>query len=200
MDLLMSWVMQIIIFVLIASMIDLLIPSNAMKKYIKLVVGLILVLIFLKPIFHIFQIDIEQALESSFSQINVDQEADSIENLIKIQKKEIQASSDAYILEQMTNQLKEVADEPLMKHQVEIVDIHYKFVSNETITYDNLEEIIVYVRTLDQEEGDVSIVEDVIIDTKSPLESEQELDSEPIKQELVEVWELEDKQLTIRWG
>ncbi|HLR75160.1 MAG TPA: stage III sporulation protein AF [Virgibacillus sp.] len=200
MDLLMEWVTQIIIFVLVASMIDLFVPSTAMKKYIKLVVGLIFILIFLKPVFHLFQIDIEHALQSSFSHIQLEDYGNSMENLIKNQKREIQASNDAYILEQMTIQLKEVAKEPLEKHQVDIVDIHYEFLANEDISYDNLEEVIVFVQPLDKEEGDVTIVEEVIIDTKSTLEEKPEKDSYQIQQDLIKVWELSDKDVTIKWG
>src|SRR5690625_31077 len=93
MDMISQWVGQIIIFLLIAALIDLLIPTNTMKKYIKLVVGIILInnriilttismkkyiklvvgiillLIFLRPIFFLFSIDIENDLESNIDNI-----------------------------------------------------------------------------------------------------------------------------------
>lgn len=200
MDLLMEWVTQIIIFVLIASIIDLFIPSTAMKKYIKLVVGLIFILIFLKPVFHLFNINIEHALETSFSHVNLEQTNDSIESLIKMQKRDIQASNDAYILKQMTYKLIEIAEDPLIKHHVSISDIQYKFLANEEMSYDTLEEVIVYVQPLVEEEGDVAIVEEVKIDTKIPLDQEEETKRDHIKLELIDVWELSDKHVTIKWG
>src|SRR5690625_7789828 len=94
MELLMEWVQQIIMIVLVASIIDLLMPSTTMKKYIRLVVGLIFIMIFLKPIFNLFQIDIEHDIEESMADIFVEKEADSSEKNIKMQKREIQAHHD----------------------------------------------------------------------------------------------------------
>src|SRR5699024_37373 len=89
MDVLNQWVGQIIIFVLLATIVDLLIPATAMKKYIKLVVGLILILIFLKPVFHLFDMNIQKTLEDSYAQLDQDQgKLDNTEKLLEMQKKE----------------------------------------------------------------------------------------------------------------
>lgn|SRR5699024_591407 len=198
MELLMEWVQQIIMIVLVASIIDLLMPSTTMKKYIRLVVGLIFIMIFLKPIFNLFQIDIEHDIEESMADISVEKEADSSEKNIKMQKREIQAHHDAYILEQMTSQLKDIAKGPLEKYDVDITDIQYEFSTDEEIQYDNLEELIVYVSPLDHDKGDANTIEEVKIDTDHSDETDDE-EFEYIKQELKDVWELKDKQLTIKW-
>lgn len=70
MDVIIQWVTQIILFVILAAIIDLLIPVDAMKKYVKLAVGLILILILLKPVFYLFDADIEQAVETSIDQLD----------------------------------------------------------------------------------------------------------------------------------
>src|SRR5699024_4201441 len=101
MDLLVNWVTQIVIFLIVAIMIDLMIPATAMKKYIKLVAGLILILIFLKPVFALFEINIDQALETSYSKVMQEKsEQDTMENSIKMQKNEIEEGQRAYILEE----------------------------------------------------------------------------------------------------
>src|SRR5690625_7672006 len=88
-----------------------------MKKYVKLVIWLIMILIFLKPVFYLFDINIQQSLETSISQLYEEEMGEeNIENLTKMQKKEIQASQDAYILEEMAVQLKKLAENPLLEN------------------------------------------------------------------------------------
>ncbi|MEC5422286.1 stage III sporulation protein AF [Virgibacillus sp. C22-A2] len=200
MEVLTQWVTQIIIFLLLAAIIDLLIPATSMKKYIKLVVGLILILILLKPVFFLFNINIQEALETSLSQLNQENiSSDSIENLIEFQKKEIQAPQDAYILEQMAVQLKEVAKDPLFENYHAIItDIEFVFIAESDLAFDNLEEVIVYLRELENGEGAVSLVEDVVINMDDPAVDEGQ-DIDQIEILLREIWEFDNKKLTIMW-
>ncbi|MBY7143401.1 stage III sporulation protein AF [Virgibacillus sp. NKC19-3] len=203
MDALIQWVTQIIIFLLLAAIVDLLVPTTPMKKYIKLVVGLILILILLQPIFYLFNVNIQNELEASFLQVSEEtSNNESVENLIELQKNEIQDSQDAYILEQMAVQLKDLAEDPLLEeHQAEIRDIQFLFSSEEELTFENLEEVIVYLQEADEEdeEGAVDLVKDVEINTNDPVVEEEEQDSEEIKSLLREVWELHNKEVTITW-
>src|SRR5690625_1390391 len=128
MEILVHWVTQIIVFLIFAAIIDLLIPANKMRRYIQFVVGLVLLLIFLKPVFYIFDIDITQAIESSFKQtIQANEKSKEMEELIKIQKSEIESTQDAYILEEMVVQLKNLAEDPLAEEQITIADIQFNF-------------------------------------------------------------------------
>ncbi|MBP1969715.1 stage III sporulation protein AF [Virgibacillus natechei] len=201
MDVFIQWVTQIVIFLILAAVIDLIIPSTHMKKYIKLVVGLILILILLQPIFYLFNINIQDELETSFSQVFEDNlNDDSVENLMELQKSEIEVSQDAYILEQMAVQLKDLASDPLLEeHQAEITDVNFLFSSEEDYTYENLEEVIVYLRESDDEEGTVELVEDVEINTDDPIITEEGQDNEQITGLLTQVWELHNKEITIIW-
>jgi len=199
MELLVNWITQIIIFLILATIIDLLIPANKMKKYIQFVVGLILILIFLKPVLYIFNVDIKDALETSFTQsVRSEETKDNMDNLIKMQKSEIESSQDAYILEQMVVQLKDIAETPLAKKfQSEITDIQFIFHSSEK-TLEDLEEIIVYLAESKEEEGVVDEVKDIVIDTReAPKEHEIDDNNKEIKKMLQEVWELEEINLTI---
>ncbi|PAV29100.1 stage III sporulation protein AF [Virgibacillus profundi] len=201
MDMLIDWVTQIIIFLLLAAIIDLLIPATTMKKYIKLVVGLILILILLKPIFFILNIDIERALETSYSQLRQEgTNNESIENLIELQKSEIQDSQDAYKLEQTAVHLKDLAKDALVEdHQAEIIDIKFIFETEKDVGFESLEKVVVYLRELDDGEGAVSIVDDVVINTDDPVVDEEGQDDEQIEELLRNVWELRNKELTISW-
>ncbi|MFS0672778.1 stage III sporulation protein AF [Ornithinibacillus sp. 179-J 7C1 HS] len=203
MDLLINWVAQIIIFILLATIIDLLIPTGGMKKYIKFVIGLILILIFLQPIFYLFKVDIQEAVQQSFlTIINNDSNESKVENLIELQKSEIESSTSAYILEQMAVQLKDIASAPLLdNYQVKIRDIYFEFKEGATISYEGLEEVMVYLGESEKEEGAVNAVEDVVIDAGKQTHKTEDgdVDLQGIESLLRETWELTDKKLTVIW-
>lgn len=50
-----GWLKELILIILLASFIDLLLPSQAMQRYVRTVVGLFLLLVLLQPIFQWFQ-------------------------------------------------------------------------------------------------------------------------------------------------
>ncbi|NAP01634.1 stage III sporulation protein AF [Halomonas sp. MG34] len=203
MDALIQWITQIIIFVLLATIIDLLMPSTSMKKYIKLIVGLILILILLKPVFYLFQIDIGSQLNRSFQQvIQQGNEGEDVESLIEFQKSEIETSQSAYILEQMAVQLTDLAQDPLLEdYQVEITDISFLFSQEDEISFEVLDEVIVSIREIEEDgEGAVSIVEDVVINTEEPaVTKDNEEEEKQIVSLLRDVWDLQEKELTIIW-
>lgn len=198
MTFLMEWVTQIILFIILATIIDLLIPQSSFQKYIKLAIGLILILILLNPVFSVLNIDIREAVSSSMLKISNEKEISSMENLIDLQKKEIESAQHAYILEQMAVQLKNIA-EPELKDAfaVEIANIEFVFENNRQASYENLNEIIVTLTEGKKEEGMMKAVEDVEINTDEPL---KKLDNdEEIIAYLEKVWELQDKKITIFW-
>ncbi|MED3735972.1 stage III sporulation protein AF [Virgibacillus pantothenticus] len=196
-----DWVTQIILFILLATIIDLVIPATSMKKYIKLVVGFILILILLKPLFFIFQIDVQRALETSLSGVLQEiNQNDALDKSIETQKNEIEDTQDAYILEQMAVQLKEIAKEPLQdKFQAEITDIQFRFADEREKTYEDLDEVIVYVNESKDGEGAVRIVDDVVIDLDSPEQSREDNKLQDIEAMLNDLWEIEQKKLLLQW-
>src|SRR5699024_12476966 len=102
MDMLIQWVTQIVIFILLATIIDLLIPAHSMIKYVKFVVGLILILIVMQPIFYLFQTDIKQASEASvIDYLFDDQTTEDINDLLDMQKCEIQSTQHEFIFKQL---------------------------------------------------------------------------------------------------
>src|SRR5699024_10049258 len=122
----------------------------------------------------------------------------SIEYLTEFQKREIQASTDAYILEQMSTQLVNLAQEQLLEaFHAEIVDIQFQFLTEDEITYDDLEEIIVFLRPGNDQEHVVTMIDEVIILGDDPIEKPYEDDG--IKDLLRNLWELEDIKLSIKW-
>ncbi len=83
-----DWVTQIILFIILASVIDLLIPANHLQKYVRLAISLILILILLQPVFYLFNTDINAAISSSMNRIESQfNNQSSIENQIDFEKK-----------------------------------------------------------------------------------------------------------------
>lgn len=201
MDAITQWITQIIIFMLLATIVDLLIPATSMKKYVKLVVSLILILIFLKPVFYLFHIDVKDALIASYERLeNYRVNQNDIESLIEIQKSEIQDKQFAYIEEQMAVQLIDLAKTPLLEsYQAEITNIEFLFAAEKAPTYEDLEEVIVYINHADESEEDVNIVDEVIISTDSPKRTKDSPDLEKIEELLRDIWEVKNKEVTVIW-
>src|SRR5699024_3807142 len=57
-----DWITQIVLFILLGTVIELLLPDNRMKKYVNLILGLLLLLILTKPILYLFSVDTETVM------------------------------------------------------------------------------------------------------------------------------------------
>ncbi len=199
MEFISDWITQIIIFILLATIIDLLTPNLAMSKYIKLVLGLILILILLTPIFSFFNLDFEGAINNNYRNLfEMDGEMERMESSIEMQKSEIESTHDAYILEEMAVQLKSLTNEELLdEHDAHITDINFQFEDETTKTYEGLTEVIVYLEKGADWEGNIKPIEQIVINS-SEIEEDGEMD-ESIIELLRDKWELEDKKITIHW-
>ncbi|GAA0443627.1 stage III sporulation protein AF [Lentibacillus halophilus] len=204
---LVDWVTQIILFLLLASVVDLMIPATSMKKYIKLIVGLILILIFLKPVFYLFDMDVKRALQASYTEMmNEQPEKKDLENTMEMKKSEIQTSQRAYIGKQMAVQLKQLANEPLEKnYEQQIASIDPQFAKEVDDTDEamkkKIEHITVYLKKPQTEEeegeGGVAVVENVVIDGDKPESDENGIDTNGIKNLLHDVWGIDKEKMTI---
>ena len=152
-----------------------LLPNSNLQKYVKVVVSLLLISIILSPIIKIFTSDFETAI-GSLSNIEGQVDQKEMENLIELQKKEIQASQHAYILEQTAVQLEKDAEEELMeKYGMEIAEIEIVAEKlDENLAPENLQSIMVEIVRQGEEDDAVAVVKEVKIDTSEPLPSKRE--------------------------
>lgn len=193
-----DFIQQIIGYLLLASITDLILPNSSLKKYIKLIFGLLLILLFLQPIFQLFKMSslldsnvLLTTLENQYEEIAIE------ENFIN-KNNEIQANHNAYILEEVTQQLILVATEQLAtKFNVEIIDINYRFALENQFTFETLEEVIVEIKKISEEEV-LDIQEININENVEPTDLSDQLTKE-IENFLKEVWEIEDKELQVLW-
>ncbi|GIO23167.1 stage III sporulation protein AF [Oceanobacillus sp. J11TS1] len=188
-------------FIILASVIDLLVPANHLQKYVRLAISLILILILLQPVFYLFNTDINAAISRSMNKIeNQLNDQPSIENQIDLEKKEIESGQGAYILEQMAIELEKIAEDSLKEEfAVEIASIDFQFSGTDSLSYEELTEVIVYITESEPGEGAMNTVEDVVIEWDQEEEAHSEESFQEIEAVLKEVWEIEDKEITVYW-
>lgn len=203
MDFLTDWITNILLFILLAVVVELLLPQTSLQKYVKMVIGLLLISIILNPIFKLFSSDLEDLLKNA----NVLFEKDvntNIENSIENQKIDIQADQNAYILEQTAVQLVEMTEKELMDtfnyqfRNVElVVDENYRSYLQPEDVMENLLSIQVSLQEAAEEKPVVKQVDEVRINLSEPYETEFKLDIEPIARFLADKWEVDKELLAI---
>lgn len=202
-----EWVMQIILFILIGTILELLIPNNGLKKYIHIVIGLLLLLILAKPILHIFQIDVTTELErmerAVFEDSNTLSESKSaLEN----QKKDIQAEQDAYIWSEVKLQMMKEAN-PILNEQyaTQVTDIQFSFAEEKMDKDDNLNEVTVILTTNEQDMTEKSVIQPIVIDTNDANKQEEQSSRISSKQmmeirsKLEQIWGVNKEQIQLLW-
>lgn len=199
MDYITEWITNIILFVLIATVIDLLLPNTSLQKYTKMVAGLLLITIILSPIFKLLSSDFESAL-ASIPSIQSNSEEKNIENLIELQKKEIQASNHAYILEETAVQLQSDVEKELMdQYGLEIAHIEIDVDDDsQSESFEQIQSIVVQLKEPNTETDAVEVVKKVEINTSEPLPSKKlTKESQAIASLLSEKWDVEKEKIEI---
>ncbi|MEH7354126.1 stage III sporulation protein AF [Neobacillus drentensis] len=169
MEFLREWVTNIILFILLATVIDMLLPNSSMQKYSKMVTGLLLIAIILAPIFKLISKDFESAL-GSIPSFQAPGEK-NMKNLIDLKKKEIQASQHAYILEELAVQLKKGVKEELMEQyglEIEKIDLAINEKSDQTFP-ENLQKVMVHLKQPEHGVKTVEAIKQIEINTEKPL-------------------------------
>ncbi|MED4017074.1 stage III sporulation protein AF [Sutcliffiella cohnii] len=193
-----EWITSIILFILLATVIDMLLPNSSMQKYTKLVIGLLLIVIILTPIFKLLSTDMDELFASFSDHPSIISEK-NLKNSTELKKREIQASSRAYKLEQMAVQLKDLVEEELMEQYgliVEDIDLDMKE-DPVNHTEDEIEHIAIYLVEKDSVTA-IREVEPVSIDTSKPIERPKPAkETENVQSFLSEQWQIQSTQITV---
>lgn len=196
MEFIKNWILNIIIFLLLAMIIDMLLPANNMRKYVKLVTGLLLISIIMTPLFQLLSSDYEKVLASFTTKIEASEQ--STGNLLEKKKIEIQASQHAYTLEQMAVQMKKEVEKELMDHyQVVIKNIQISADANMDQPEEQINHVLVHVAP---SENEIEIVEPIVINTKEEKPKESSHQNSEIKTLLSERWEIPEESIEIVSG
>ncbi|KXG11226.1 stage III sporulation protein AF [Anoxybacillus rupiensis] len=200
-----EWVTNIILFILFATIIDLLLPSSSFQKYVKMVVGLILLLVMLSPLLHIFSIDVNRFL-AAITEEDYGQQ-DMMKNELENKKKEIQASQRAYILEQTAVQMKKQVAEELMKQYgltVKQIVVQTKENEHESL---QIPDDIQTIKVIVSKSQDPEAVQPVVIDTAKSLEpsAEETEQTKKLASFFAAKWDVHEEKIDVQiegreWG
>ncbi|MGP7816200.1 stage III sporulation protein AF [Niallia sp. 01092] len=194
-----EWVTNIILFVLLATVVDMLLPNSTFQKYAKMVAGLLLISVILTPVFKLFTSDFDKVMATAAWKTP---EQKNIKNSMEFQKKEIQASLDEYTLNKMAVQLKEDANKELIeKYGVEIDKVHIAVDKNNPKSFpDNLDKLVISLKKQEETESAVEVIEQVDINTQNPLPSNNEsiqVDTKDITSFLAKKWDVASSNINI---
>ncbi|MFT8317442.1 MAG: stage III sporulation protein AF [Sporolactobacillus sp.] len=120
-----NWVSQLVIIVLFAVILELLLPSGGYQKYVRLVVGLVLIVALMDPVIRLFHLDPQDLIRG----IQIGQGSRQLETETNTQKKEIEKQQRAYIQKQVVVQMKNRVKEELNKRyglQIEKMELSAK--------------------------------------------------------------------------
>ncbi|OEH94485.1 stage III sporulation protein AF [Bacillus solimangrovi] len=193
-----TWITNIVLFILLAMVVDMLLPNSAMQNYAKMVIGLLLILLILTPILRIFSEDFEEILRTM--EIGNSVQSEQLKNRLELKKKEIQANQRAYILEETAVQMKEnVQKELVERYGYSITNINLKLENDvgENWTTVDLQSLQVSISQLSDEKENVES-----IDTVEPIQidvSEIKADQEEVKSNSGDYNELRAF-LALKWG
>ncbi|MDE5412252.1 stage III sporulation protein AF [Alkalihalobacterium chitinilyticum] len=205
MSFLTDWLTNIIIFILLATILELLLPNSSMQRYVKMVVGLLLLVIILNPLLSIFSKDINDILPNFSNNEHISEK--SLENSIEKKKIEIERGQRAYISEQMAVPMKRQVEEELVaKFDVEVdsVQITLDEFAFDTTDEDAIVKVTVHLKRVAEEENEGELVQAVSvvnIDTRKELPSEEEtaLDTVPIQTFLADEWQIPKDKISLAW-
>ncbi|MCA0970123.1 stage III sporulation protein AF [Halobacillus litoralis] len=190
-----EWITQIVLFLLLAMVADTLLPSGLMKKYARLVMSILLLLIFLGPLLDVLSIDPEEIMNAADEQMNQQVNADLVEDEIEKKKSEILEGQGAYKLEQVTQSLQAELENPLKEElDLQLIGVEMSFL-NETYDMETLDRLMITV-SRDMTTEQVKEV-DVSFEDK-PDDPNKEV-TERVKSWVADYVGLEKDKIEIRW-
>ncbi|GAA5415474.1 stage III sporulation protein AF [Paraliobacillus ryukyuensis] len=199
MEFLVAWVTKLILFLFLTLILEMLLPQTDLRKYVHTVMSLLFLLMLLHPLFQLFHVDVNQVVSQSFNSFNQEVNEKQLEKNIESKKKEIQASQDAYIVEELIVQMKnQVKEELVEEYHVQIADIQLQFFADKSITPETLKTVTVYLHLQEPNTGQSEIKEVVIGNNQSSTE-ETITDNiiQEVSQFLADQWEIDADQLEI---
>ncbi|EWH21141.1 stage III sporulation protein AF [Bacillus haynesii] len=198
MEFLTEWLTNIILFILMAIVIDMLLPNSSMQKYAKMVISLLLIIVILNPIFSLFRTDPDVIFEKLTKNGQV--QSNEIKNQLNSEKKEIQASQQAYILEQMAVQLEKNAEGRFTsdKYKIDRVAVSSDSQLKTEKDLSKYAEVSVFLQPAS--EKTVQAVAPVEINTDRRYQSMREREKKEtgkVREQLAGIWEISPDKITV---
>ncbi|MEA3320715.1 MAG: stage III sporulation protein AF [Bacillota bacterium] len=196
-----EWITSIILFILLATVVEMLLPNSSMQKYTKLVIGLLLIVVILTPILKLLSTDMDELFAKMTTHSSYTSK-ENTENLIEMKKKEIQASHAAYILNKAAVLMKEDVEEELREsYGVTVKDLRVVVKNEDQLTElpieENIESVVILLEQAEDETA-IQVVKPVQIDTsrqKEPAPSSKE--EGKIANFLADRWQLQPTNISV---
>lgn len=162
-----DWLESVIAFLLLAAVMDLLMPSNRFQQYAKVVIGLLLLFVMLQPLWKVLSVNIEEELSEWVESTMTNQQATTA---VASKQSSLESSKELFILKESEQQLRALVENEL-KHTFhkQIVDINIQVRKWENSLPKNIERIDVYMASLSADAGD-QYVKEVRIDSSEQTE------------------------------
>ncbi|WP_059103298.1 stage III sporulation protein AF [Shouchella shacheensis] len=201
-----DWVTSIILLILLAIVLEMLLPSSVLKGYVKMVVSLMLLVMMLQPVISILTSDADEWLNSLIPDTRTEEK--QVTNEINEQKREIESGQDAYISKQVAVDLEDLVAEELevqFKMEIRHLDVNewQGQGEGEVTIHAVVGEVGVTEATQEQVAETIQPVS-IEIDAASSNEEEQveaELGEEEAEviQLLAEAWDIPETTITLSW-
>jgi stage III sporulation protein AF len=193
-----QWVSNIIVFILLAMIVDMMMPDSSMKKYTKMVTGLLLIAIILTPIVKLSSENIDKVFASLASSNGVN--ANEMKNSIELKKKEIDAAQHAYILEQMAVQLKKEANGELVdqyKKSIQTIKLQMKNGEETSMDPSKIEKVIVGLKDAADKKA-LPVVKPIEINPEKPVQTQTNTQDKNIISFLSNCWNISRNQIQLQ--
>ncbi|MGC8228445.1 stage III sporulation protein AF [Pseudobacillus badius] len=188
-----DWLENVIAFLLLAAVMDLLMPSNRFQQYAKVVIGLLLLFVMLQPLWKILSVNIEEELSKWTERTITNQQAATA---VASKKSGLESAKQVFILEQSEQQLKSLAENELkQRFHKQIMDINLQVKEWKDSMPEHIEHIDVYVASLSAG-GEESYVQEVRIDSSEKPESNRK-EERNLAAFLSKKWNIPIEQLNI---
>lgn len=199
MEWLSEWIKQILLLVLIATFMDLLLPNPTFDRYVKLVMGLLIILAILSPVLqllhqdpHLFSFGTRHPTASTTME-SISQIQAKSENLKQVQRQQMKNQWEKNMETVMEDQLKE----KFSLAQVQVT-IDAKLTPGKT---SQVEHVVVRASPKKSNEGarDIQPIREVEIqeEARHPPKQTDALRIQKIKQYLSKTWNLSEKQIEV---
>ncbi|TES54233.1 stage III sporulation protein AF [Halalkalibacterium halodurans] len=202
-----DWLTNLILLILLATILELLLPNSMFQRYVRMVVGLLLLVVMLQPVLAIVTEDLdtwfaELSLATSTSELSVESDWNS-------KKDDIESDMRAYISEQMAVQLKRQVEEEFRETygvQIQSVDVVIEPTAYESGFHpDQVQSVTVLLtEEADDESVSIEVVSPVQIDLASKTEDIQSVSTEDRMNQkyihyLAEVWQIPEEMISLVW-
>ncbi|PAQ16300.1 stage III sporulation protein AF [Bacillaceae bacterium SAOS 7] len=188
-----DWLSKVLAFILLAAVVDMLLPTSSFQKYARVVMGLLLLLVMLRPMWTLFSIDMEQELYDWVAQQTKDEK---LEQELTVKQDRLESTKQLYILKNAEQQLRtQVEHELKNQFQKKIIDLNIEVHDWGEYAPEDIAQVDVYIASVD-EKGSTTTVEEVVIDSSSTLQIDRKEDQSLIDF-LSKKWNIPTEQLNI---